>query len=96
MIINLHFHLTADGSKVELVSPHPESNIGDRIFVAAHPVTNAQRGLVPNTVKKLKVWETVSADLRTNADLQVCWKGLPFLTTAGNCVVDSLGDAVVS
>ncbi len=84
----------ADGSRVELVTPPAGSIVGERVNVGG--THTLAKGLPAAQVKKLKVWETVSAELRTNETLSACWKGQPMTTSAGPCVVSSLSDAIVS
>lgn len=79
--------------RVELVSPPEDSVVGERVFLAEHETLPA---FSTAQTKKLKVWEAVAADLRTDSSCTVCWKGLSLLTSAGPCVVSSLSDAVVS
>lgn len=86
---------SAEG-KVELVAPNAEAAVGQRVYVQGHGA-NVPAALAAAQVKKLKVWETVSADLRTNGSCEACWKGLPMMTTGDLvCSVPSLADAVVT
>lgn len=83
-----------DGTeRVELVSPPEGSAVGERVHLAEYEALPA---FTAAQTKKLKVWEAVAADLRTDAGCTVCWKGFPLLTSAGPCVVSSLADAIVS
>ena len=84
---------SADGSKVELVNPPADAAVGDRLVipgVEGDPWPAAK-------VKKLKVWEAMSADLATNEQCVVCWKGQQVVTASGQiCSVVSNANTPVS
>lgn len=76
----------ADGSKVELVSPPPDSSIGERVVVqglSGEPITAAQ-------VKKRKTWDKVAASLLTTNEGIATWEGKAIETSRGPCRVSSL------
>lgn len=85
--------LAAKGDgKVELVTPHEDSPIGERVFVeglTGEPATSAQ-------VKKKKIWETMSKDLKTAEGGVATWGGMDLLTSCGKCTVASLEGAPIS
>eukprot|EP01035_Chromulina_nebulosa_P017132 gene17132-22646_t len=75
-----------DGSKVELLEPPPGSIVGERVFI------EGLQGdpFLPNQIKKFKIWENVIVDLKTNESCVACWKGMPLLTSLGNCKTQTL------
>jgi methionine--tRNA ligase beta chain len=77
-----------DGNKVELVDPPKNSLPGTRISVVGFDGT-PETQLNP----KLKIFETVKPDLRSNGDLTACYKGIPLRTSEGNCTVKSLSNS---
>jgi len=81
-----------DGSQVEFLTPPEGAKPGERLYIegqSGEPATAAQ-------VKKKKVWEEISKDLRTNDDLQGVFQGNVMLTSAGPCTVKSLKNVFVS
>lgn len=58
--------------KVELISPPPNSVPGDLVHCEGYN-RNPDALLNP----KKKIWEAVAPDVKTNDDLQVCFKGAP-------------------
>lgn len=71
---------------VEFVEPPEGAKAGERVFIdsqSGEAISAAQ-------VKKQKVWEQVSAELRTNDVYEATYKGEPIKTSAGACLVRSL------
>ena len=85
--------LAAKGNgKVELVTPHDDTPVGERVFIeglAGEPETSAQ-------VKKKKIWENVAKDLKTAEGAVATWAGKALLTSAGKCTAASLEGARIS
>ena len=79
----------ADHTAVDFVIPPEGAAIGERITFAGHE-GEAEEVLVP----KKKQLETVGEFLKTNADGVACYKGVPFMTTAGPCT-SSLKDCFI-
>ena len=76
--------------QVEFVEPPEAASIGERVTVAGYegepdPVLNPKK----------RVFEKVQPDLRTNSELQACWKGIPLTTSAGPCTVKSIVDGSI-
>ena len=82
----------ADGKKVELVSPPPGSEIGERVFIdglEGEPFSSAQ-------VKKRKVWDTVAKGLKTGEGGVATWEGKTIQTSKGPCKAATLVGAPIS
>lgn len=81
-----------DGLKVELVNPPEGSIIGERLTI------NGLSGepLLPNRMKKLKIWEIVMPDLKVNNDGIACWQDQPLQTSTGVCNVLSNRNTQIS
>lgn len=79
---------------VELVCPPAGSVVGERVFLRGYE--DAGPGLAPVQVKRLKVWEAVMPDLRTDDEGVACWREMPLLTSAGSCTVSRLRGAPIS
>lgn len=71
--------------KVELVTPPEGATPGERLFVEGFS-GEADAQLNP----KKKVWEAVQIELKTDAELQACYKGVPLRGATGVCTVESL------
>lgn len=81
-----------DGSKVELVEAPADAPIGERVFIeglTGEPVSSTQ-------VKKKKVWETVSKDLKTAEGGVATWNGKEIRTSTGVCKAASLVGVSIS
>jgi Putative tRNA binding domain/Anticodon binding domain of methionyl tRNA ligase len=70
---------SVDASVIELLDPPVDAIVGERVHI---------EGLVgvplpSNRVKKLKIWEEVVADLRTDRGGVACWQERPLVTSAG-------------
>jgi len=84
-------------NQVELVSPPEDAPIGERVFLEGmasadqfEPVTSAQ-------VKKRKVFEAVSKDLKTLPDSTTAsWKGQTVVTSKGPCFAKTLQNAPIA
>jgi tRNA-binding EMAP/Myf-like protein len=83
----------ADGL-VQLVQVPEDAHVGERVFIEGVPNVDA---FSASRVKKFKVWEQVfSPKLRTSDDCVATWDGLPLLTSAGRCFVESAANAPIS
>jgi len=83
---------TEDGSKVELIDAPADAPIGERVFIEGlmgEPVSSTQ-------VKKKKVWETVSKDLKTGEGGVATWNGQEIKTSVGVCKAASLVGVSIS
>ena len=67
--------------KIVLLEPPSNAAIGDRVYIDGLREGDVGGGLpaLPAKVKKLKIWESVSPDLSTDATGTACWKGRPLL-----------------
>ncbi|KAG6574842.1 Methionine--tRNA ligase, cytoplasmic, partial [Cucurbita argyrosperma subsp. sororia] len=75
----------SDHTKVELVEPPKDANVGERI---KFPGFEGEPEDVLNPKKK--VWETLQVDLAINTEGVACFKDIPFNTSAGICKVPSI------
>ncbi len=75
---------SADG-KVEFVTPPEGAKVGERVAFEGHSAPAAE----PNRMAKKKIFEAAAPDLVVDDQLRAAWKGVPFMTTAGPCVVES-------
>ena len=68
---------------VKLVEPPVDAVVGERVFIEGldGPALPAAR------IKKLKVWEAVSPDLKSDDGGVVCWQGRPLKTSTGTIQV---------
>ncbi len=71
-----------DGSRVELVEPPADADIGSKITVSGY---EGEPDEILNPKKK--VWDQVQVDLLTNDDRQACYKGQ---LLSGPCTVESI------
>ena len=81
-----------DDGKVELVAPPAGSKIGERVFIeglAGEPISSAQ-------MKKKKVWEAVTKDLKTGDGGVATWSGKVIQTSAGQCSAATLVGAPIA
>ena len=72
-----------NGTVVKLVDPPEDSEVGERIYIEGI----SGPSLPPSRIKKLKVWEAVAPDLKSNDEGVVCWQGQPLLTSKGSIQV---------
>ena len=91
---------SADGSKVELLTPPAGAAVGERV-VLIDPATGSPVSGEPwasSRVKNKKLWPEIAKDLRTNTESppRACWAGQVLMTSAGPCVVESNADSVVA
>jgi methionyl-tRNA synthetase len=77
-----------DGTKVELVDPPTTAAPGTRISADGFP-GSPDAELNP----KLKVFETLKPDLKSNENRVACFKGVPLKTPEGECTVKTLGNS---
>lgn len=81
----------ADHTRVELVTPPASAEVGERVVVPGYPGEPDEQ-LNP----KKKVWEAVQVDLATSESCVATYKGAPFTTSAGVCVVGTLAGGSIS
>jgi methionyl-tRNA synthetase len=76
---------SSDGSKVELLDPPADAQIGEKISCEGFDG-------VPDEVlnPKKKVWDQVVPDLSTSDDLLACFRGVPLCCASGSCTVTSI------
>jgi len=74
-----------DGSKVELVEPPADAEVGQRISCDGF---EGEPDEVLNPKKK--VWEQVCPDLATDGDLKACFRGVPLSVNGAPCTVKSI------
>ena len=86
-----------DGSKVELIEAPADAIVGERVTVD-DGLTSSSGGdpLSSTQVKKKKIWENVSKDLRTREDGVATWNLKEIKTLAGVCKAATLGGAPIS
>ncbi|DAZ96628.1 TPA: hypothetical protein N0F65_005807 [Lagenidium giganteum] len=75
----------------ELVDPVEDAEVGERVIAdgeeVVEPVTAIQ-------LKKLKTWENLSKEIKTNNKLEVLYKEFyPLSTKGGKCTVESMKKA---
>lgn len=80
-----------DGTTVELLTPHADAVIGERVVIEGLAGT----AIAAKQVKKNKVWESVNVDLHTDNNMIGCWKDKQLLTSTGPCHVISLQNSVI-
>lgn len=81
-----------DGSKVELITPPVDAQVGERIFIdglSGDPSSSAQ-------VKKKKIWDKVAKGLKTGDGGLATWDGKEIKTSAGPCKAESLVGVPIS
>ena len=82
----------SEDGKVELVDPPSGSKVGERVFIEGlegEPASSAQ-------VKKKKIWDTVSKNLKTGEGGVATWNGKVVRTSAGPCSAESLVGVPIS
>ena len=80
-----------EDGKVEFVEPPADAEVGERVFCEGME----GEPLSPNQIKKKKVWEAVSPDLKV-VDGVATFKGSPILTSAGPCTTPTVKDGGIS
>ena len=66
------------------------SQVGERVTLENQPDLLAFPPLDPNKVKKAKVWEGISAGLKTSATGAVTFNGSTVVTSAGACLAPTV------
>ena len=86
------------GGKMVLLEPPTGSVVGERVYIEGLRVGDVGGGppLTAARIKKLKVWESVSADLSTDNSSIACWKGRPLLTTIGPVVAPQAANSPIA
>lgn len=81
-----------DGSKVELITPPSDAQVGERVFIdglTGDAASSAQ-------VKKKKIWDKVAKGLKTGDGGIATWDGKEIKTSAGPCKAESLVGVSIS
>ena len=83
----------SSGDKTEFVEPPADAAIGERVFVEGFEGDPATE----NQIGKKKMLDIVFPDLKTNGDGIAAFKGVPLMTSAGECKAQTgLADADVA
>lgn len=87
---------SADGETVELLAPHPDSKVGEKVFLTGYE-SFAQEGVSWQAakMKKMKVWEAVVPLFATNALGVPAWNGLELQTSQGALLPTTLFNAQI-
>ncbi|KAI9310638.1 hypothetical protein BX666DRAFT_2005577 [Dichotomocladium elegans] len=84
---------SADGKKVAVLEPAMDSPVGERVRIEGlEPAGEPDPVLKP----KQKVFETVAADLCTDAEGVVTFKGSPMVTSAGKVACPTVPNGQIS
>jgi methionyl-tRNA synthetase len=75
----------SNGDKTEFVVPPADAAVGERIFVDGFDGEAATE----NQVGKKKMLDKIFPDLKTDADGVATFKGIPLMTSAGECKAQS-------
>jgi len=75
-----------DHTKVELVEPPEGAKVGERVSFEGFP------GDPEKVLAKKETIDKILADLKSTEDLVATYKGVPFMTSAGPCVVKSIAN----
>jgi aminoacyl tRNA synthase complex-interacting multifunctional protein 1 len=70
---------------VEFVTPPEGAKVGERVSFAGH----AGEAAAPSRMDKKKIFEAVAPGLVVGEKGVCTYKGIPFMTSAGECKVDS-------
>ena len=81
---------SADGATMELVTPPEGVPLGERVVCEGH-TAEPEAQLNP----KKKIWEKVQPLLSISASKAACFESLPFMTSKGPCIVDTLTSGAV-
>jgi methionyl-tRNA synthetase len=76
---------TSPSGKVEFVTPPEGAKIGERISFAGHVGEPA----APSRMDKKKIFETIAPGLVVGENGLCTYKGIPFMTSAGVCKVET-------
>lgn len=82
---------TSAEGKVEFVTPPADAKVGERVTFAGFEGPVAE----PNRMAKKKIFEAAAPELRTNDGLVACYKGVPFMTSAGPCTVETAKNSLI-
>ena len=77
---------TSAEGKVAFVTPPPGAKVGERISFAGFEGEAA----APSRVDKKKLFELVAPQLAVAEGGVAAWNGVPFMTSAGPCTVESI------
>jgi len=80
---------------VEILSPPEAAQVGERIFFKGVKIDSEPDKKVSSR-KKNSPWVACKPDLKTNGKLVATFKGKPFMTTAGPCLVKSLANIEIA
>lgn len=80
---------------VEIIEADSEAVPGDRVFLSGHELVQPLSSAI---IKKQKIWEKVSIDLRTDSSRALCWQHFPLINkrTGKNLTSKSLANVAVS
>lgn len=84
--------VSEDGKTCEFITPPEGSKVGERVFItteSGEPVSAGQ-------MKKQKIWEKVSINLKTSDQRIAMYQDQPLRTEAGECFALSLSNAPIS
>lgn len=84
--------------KIVLLQPPAGAAVGDRVYIDGLKEGDVGGG-VPSAaarVKKLKIWEAVSPDLKTDGTGIACWKGRPLLLAGEPLIAPNAPNAPIS
>ena len=81
----------AEHTAVEFVDVPEGAKIGERVFIEG----DTGDPIGPGSMKKKKIFDKLSKDLKTNAEKIATWQGKPIMTSAGPCTVPSLADVFI-
>lgn len=85
---------TNEKGKIELLEPSPEAEVGERVYASGEEVQDPVTAI---QMKKNKVWETLSKDIKTNNKCEVMYMDrYPVRSRAGTVHVESLKKVLVA
>jgi methionine--tRNA ligase beta chain len=78
--------------RIEVVEAPASCTVGEKVCIS----DGVGKSWPANSVKKHKVWEAVKAEMFTDTECEVTWKGLKLLTSSGPCRVLTLVDSPIN
>ncbi len=84
---------SADGSRVEIIEPPAGSEVGE--LIELKDTARDGKPWDAAKVKKMKVWEAMSAELHTDAAGNACWGEHMLVTSAGSCRSTTITDSPI-
>lgn len=84
--------------KIVLLEPPLSAAVGDRVYIEGLREGDLGGGVpaAAAKVKKLKIWESVSPDLSTDATGTACWKGRPLLAAGEPLTAPNVPNSPIS